>query len=39
MLMIDYYNVFLPADKALSILEDAITARAMDKFPVNEECL
>lgn len=38
-LMIDYYNVFLPAEKATDIIEDAITARALDKFPAGEECL
>lgn len=38
-LMIDYYNVFLPASKVQETLEDAITARALDKFPADEECL
>lgn len=38
-LMIDYYNVFLPAEKAMDVIEDAITARALDKFPADEECL
>lgn len=39
MIMVDYYNMFLPAEKAMDIIEDAITARALDKFPADEECL
>lgn len=36
-LIIDYYNAFLPASKVQAILDDAITARALDKFPADEE--
>lgn len=36
-LMIDYYNLFLPANKVLDTIEDAITARALDKFPADED--
>ena len=32
-LMIDYYIVFIPAERAMDIIEDAVTARALDKFP------
>ena len=32
-LMIDYYLVSIPAERARDIIEDAVTARALDKFP------
>lgn len=38
-LMIDYYNIPLPAKEAMDTIEDTITARALDKFPADEECL
>ena len=38
-LMIDYYIVSIPAERAMDIIEDAVTARALDKFPADEECL
>lgn len=31
--MIGYYNVYLPADIALDVIEDGANAKAMDKFP------
>ena len=36
-LMIDYFLVSIPAEKARDIIEDAVTARALDKFPPDEE--
>lgn len=36
-LIIDYYNIFIPANKALAVIEDAVTARALDKFPADED--
>lgn len=33
MLMIGYFLVSIPAEKARDIIEDAVTARALDKFP------
>lgn len=32
-LMIGYYNIPLPANRALDIIEDGANARALDKFP------
>lgn len=32
-LMVGYYNIPLPADAALDVIEDGANARAMDKFP------
>ena len=32
-LMIDYYIASIPAERARDIIEDAVTARALDKFP------
>ena len=32
-LMIDYYLVSTTAEKAMDIIEDAVTSRALDKFP------
>lgn len=32
-LMIDYYNILLPANVALNVIEDGANARALDKFP------
>lgn len=32
-LMIDYYNISLPANVALDVIEDGANARALDKFP------
>ena len=32
-LMVDYYNIPLPANRALDIIEDGANARALDKFP------
>lgn len=32
-LMIDYYNIPLPANMALDVIEDSANARALDKFP------
>ena len=32
-LMIGYYNIYLPADIALDVIEDGANARALDKFP------
>ena len=36
-LMVDYYNIPLPANKALDIIEDGANARALDKFPAEWE--
>ena len=38
-LMIDYYLISTSADNVQNIIEDAVTARALDKFPADEECL
>jgi hypothetical protein len=38
-IMIDYYLVTMPAENVMDIIEDAVTARALDKFPADEECL
>ena len=32
-LMVGYYNIPLPANAALDVIEDGANARAMDKFP------
>lgn len=32
-LMVDYYNIPLPANVALDVIEDGANARALDKFP------
>ena len=32
-LMVGYYNILLPANVALDVIEDGANARAMDKFP------
>ena len=32
-LMVDYYNILLPANIALDVIEDGANARALDKFP------
>ena len=32
-LMIDYYNIPLPANVALDVIEDGANSRALDKFP------
>ena len=32
-LMVGYYNIYLPANVALDIIEDGANARALDKFP------
>ena len=32
-LMVGYYNIPLPANVALDVIEDGTNARAMDKFP------
>lgn len=32
-LMIDYYNIPLPANMALDVIEDGANAKALDKFP------
>ena len=32
-LMIGYYNIHLPANVALDVIEDGANARALDKFP------
>ena len=32
-LMVDYYNIPLPANRALDVIEDGANARALDKFP------
>lgn len=32
-LMIDYYNISLPANIALDVIEDGANSRALDKFP------
>lgn len=32
-LMIGYYNILLPANVALDVIEDGANARALDKFP------
>ena len=32
-LMVDYYNIPLPANIALDVIEDGANARALDKFP------
>ena len=32
-LMIGYYNIPLPANLALDVIEDGANARALDKFP------
>ena len=36
-LMIDYYLVSTSAEKVRDIIEDAVTARALDKFPSDWE--
>ena len=32
-LMVGYYNILLPANRALDVIEDGANARALDKFP------
>ena len=32
-LMVGYYNILLPANVALDVIEDGANARALDKFP------
>lgn len=32
-LMVGYYNISLPANIALDVIEDGANARALDKFP------
>lgn len=32
-LMVDYYNIPLPANVALDVIEDGANSRALDKFP------
>ena len=32
-LMVDYYNISLPANVALDVIEDGANSRALDKFP------
>ena len=32
-LMVDYYNIPLPANVALDVIKDGANARALDKFP------
>ena len=32
-LMVGYYNIPLPANVALDVIEDGANARALDKFP------
>lgn len=32
-LVIDYYNIPLPANRVLDIIEDGANSRALDKFP------
>ena len=36
-LMIDNYNISLPANIALDVIEDGANARALDKFPEDWE--
>lgn len=32
-LMVDYYNISLPANVALDVIKDGANSRALDKFP------